>query len=203
MSRSRWQGPTGAKRNRSMPKARPIVGLRFGKLSVLSEGTRDHTGRVRLVAKCDCGEVVLVRPSNLRSGATTSCGCERRASLSRRTLKHGQRHTPEYRAWLGLKNRCGNPSNKNYMDYGGRGISVCERWKDSFEAFLEDMGKRPSDKHSIDRIDVNGNYEPGNCRWVTWDIQARNKRNSKTSFSPNSVPNGKNELISSLETADT
>ncbi len=89
---------------------------------------------------------------------------------------HGMHGTPEYRSWQGAKQRCLNPSDDHYANYGGRGIQICERWRDSFLSFYEDMGPRPSILHSIDRIDVNGNYEPSNCRWATASEQQRNKR---------------------------
>lgn len=101
---------------------------------------------------------------------------------SRRT--HGEswkegKATPEYNAWASMKSRCYNSTAQNFMDYGGRGIKVCEKWRDSFEAFISDMGKRPSKRHSLDRVDYNGNYEPGNCRWATSHQQCNNKRNNR------------------------
>jgi hypothetical protein len=94
------------------------------------------------------------------------------------TITHRKTGTPEYLAWINIKRRCYNTANASYPDYGERGIVMCDRWKDDFLSFLEDMGERPSDQHSIDRIDVNGNYEPSNCRWAIDAIQRNNKRNN-------------------------
>lgn len=94
-------------------------------------------------------------------------------------LKHGKRHTPEYACWRGMKGRCYLPSNKTYHNYGGRGIKVCDRWLNSFQAFFGDLGERPSPQHSIERIDTNGNYEPGNCRWATAKEQGENRRDTR------------------------
>ena len=164
-----------------------VPGERFNRLSFVgdlppADGAR--WGEFR----CDCGTIVH-RPLHLvRRGHTKSCGCLRaeKAAINgvqslfypSPTLKHGEAHrTAEYRAWKAMKERCSYPSHVRFDRYGGRGIEVCERWRNSYEAFLADMGRKPSPKHSLDRHpDNNGNYEPGNVRWATPSEQAWNKR---------------------------
>lgn len=155
---------------------------RFGRLTVTGEGDPlKWRGRQYRRAKCvcDCGTERHVDPAKLRTGQTLSCGCyaAQRARENNRT--HGMSRSSVYHIWSSMKARCFHPSTRNFADYGGRGITVCARWRDSFEAFYEDMGPRPSPDHSIDRIDVNGNYEPGNCRWATSLEQGSNKRNNR------------------------
>ncbi len=162
-----------------MGRAVDFVGKVFGRLTVVSKGRPDRTGRTQWDCLCECGNFSLVRTGNLRNGCTNSCGCFRKEYISGRSLTHGQTHTIEYGVWRSLKNRCNNPRNKDFDNYGGRGIKVCGRWSASFEAFLEDMGVKPSPELSIDRINVNGNYEPSNCRWATIYEQANNKRPRK------------------------
>jgi hypothetical protein len=159
------------------------VGDRAGKLVVLSQKkVRNRAGQLIIVygCKCDCGNEKDVLKGNF-GRSTLSCGCLKRARWTEMGLtqkRHGMTKTPEHRAWIGMRQRCRDKNHLGYSSYGGRGISVCERWT-VFENFLEDMGMRPSLDHSVDRIDVNGNYEPGNCRWATRATQARNKRPRK------------------------
>lgn len=152
-----------------------MIGRRFGRLTVLRFAARVGTFN-NWTCECDCGNVVVVRQIRLSIGHTKSCGCLISAMLIARNLSHGKRRTPEYKVWAGMKSRCARRGDKAYPNYGGRGITVCERWQNSFENFLADMGPRPSPLHSIERNDVNGNYEPGNCRWIPMPEQASNTR---------------------------
>ena len=159
-----------------------ITGQRFGRLVVVcrselkSKDGSNSSRKRHWECKCDCGKACRVAARGLRCGRVKSCGCLRRDATGKRFSKHGQSRTPEYRAWRGMKARCTNPNGHKFKDYGGRGIAICERWQHSFEGFLADMGPRPSSEHSLDRIDNNGNYEPGNCRWATRLQQMQNQR---------------------------
>lgn len=140
----------------------------YGRLKVLcSAGNAKH--HALWVCVCDCGNKIKATGTHLRTGHTTSCGCSR--------IKHGLAGTKQYSAWSAMLARCYNINNCNFKNYGARGISVCDRWKDSLSNFILDMGV-PDLKMSLERINVNGNYEPNNCRWATSIDQSRNKRAS-------------------------
>ena len=157
-----------------------LIGHVFGRLTVLKENGRSKYKQILWLCKCECGCEKTIRGDALVSGITVSCGCYQSEQAGKSQRTHGRTHTPEYRAWAHMKERCNNPSEKRYADYGGRGISVCSRWENSFEAFLEDMGGRPSKKHSLDRYpDKNGDYTPSNCRWATIREQQSNIRSNR------------------------
>ena len=173
-------GTHGEKKKR----ASTAVGDVFGKLSVISEWKVSIKNK-HWECVCSCGKIVTVRQDHLRSGATASCGCFNAANTSIRSFKHGHsknykragRCSDEYLAWSNMKTRCSNPRVKSYPDYGGRGITVCERWN-SFESFLSDMGRKP--KHtSIERLDNSKGYSPDNCAWRNAFTQGANKRNNR------------------------
>lgn len=169
------------------PRGINRIGQKFGRLKVISHAGNSKHGENIWRCKCRCGNFADVLSSSLRKKKTRSCGCFMREEASKRAYRHGHNRTrdgnmarsPTYRSWAMMIQRCINKNLKGYSDYGGRGIKVCDRWKESFTNFLADMGPRPSPEHSIDRIDNDGHYEPGNCRWATDHQQRRNKRTTR------------------------
>jgi len=159
-------------------KRTPIdVGYRFCRLVTLAyQGVEESSRRRLWKVVCDCGTEKVVRENGLKTGNTKSCGCLNLELAAKRVTKYGKGATPESQVWRDIKKRCLNPSDPNFHHYGGRGITICGEWRDDFLKFLEDVGPRPFQGATLDRIDNSRGYEPGNTRWVTMRVQQRNKR---------------------------
>ena len=186
-SESPWPTTPVTPRNTLGKKGRNrlTVGQVFGRLQIVemlrTRGSKEAPGSLICRCQCQCGGTASIVGPSIASGKTNSCGCIRRevsrASRIAALTTHGMVNTPTWLSWKSMTARCGNPNATDYERYGGRGISVCHEWG-SFETFYRDMGNRPPGK-SLDRIDTNGNYEPGNCRWATSAQQQQNRRNNK------------------------
>jgi hypothetical protein len=163
------------------------VGLKYGRLTIMAPAGSKKSHALAL-CRCDCGNECVTAVDHLLIGHTTSCGCFSAEWTRKRFRTHGLSKSREYHIWQGMHNRCKNPDCEKYPHYGGRGIRVCERWE-SFAAFIEDVGLSPSPKHEIERVDNNGHYEPGNCRWATHKEQMRNtRRNRLITFRGETLP---------------
>lgn len=166
----------------NMPRKRKdLTGLIFGRLTAVSYDEEHYQWN----CKCSCGSVVVCNGFDLTGGRMKSCGCLKKERTTARNTKHGQAVrgdiSSEYSTWVAMKQRAFNPNKRGYSRYGGRGITVCERWLNSFENFYTDMGAKPSPDHSIDRWpDKDGSYEPGNCRWATCEQQQNNREDNHT-----------------------
>lgn len=156
-----------------------IIGKKFNKLTVISQGETivNKCGSINLVynCKCDCGNEISVRGACIRTGHTKSCGCVRSEMGIKKLTKHGKSSTRAYKSWKRMRQRCFNKNNPDYSSYGGRGIKICQSWQEYFHNFYDDMGEMPIG-FSLDRINVDGDYEPGNCRWIKRSNQMTNVR---------------------------
>ena len=164
-----------------MARVIDLTGQKIGKLTVLQRVENTKQGQTRWLCQCDCGEQTIVHGQNLRYGKTQSCGCNRRIAPVIAHTTHGGRHTRIYKKWVAIKSRCYNEKATGYKYYGGRGITMCDRWRDSFEAFYEDVSTLPhfeEEGYSLDRVNNDGNYEPNNVRWASVEEQQNNKRSN-------------------------
>lgn len=164
-----------------MDKVKIKIKDKIGRWEILSESTITYSNYSKrsYICLCDCGVKRNVSAESIEKGASKSCGCLGRELLSLSKRTHGQRKTRVYAAWTHMKSRCYNPNNLAYPNYGGRGILVCPEWVNDYAAFFKYVGESPSTKHTLDRINNDGNYEPGNVRWATKKEQGANRRTNK------------------------
>lgn len=167
-----------------MSALRDLLGKTFGFLTVVSRGPNTNCDRPAWHCRCHCGTTKIVPTASLvrKHGSTKSCGCKTSSFFRANMSRHGMSRTKEHRAWCAMLSRCRNPNCNAYPNYGARGITVCDSWQTAFENFYADMGPSPTSKHSLDRINVDGNYEPSNCRWATVHEQANNRRKGRHLF---------------------
>lgn len=161
-----------------LKNVRKLIGNRYGRLVVLGMAPKEiwRNKNSHWICECDCGQQRIISGSDLESSNVNSCGCLKKEKMRDRLMVHGNSAHPLYAIWRGIIERCTNPRMPTFNNYGGRGIKVCERWLNSFDAFLQDIGPRPSEVHSVDRVNNDGNYCPENCRWADSTQQALNRK---------------------------
>jgi hypothetical protein len=160
-----------------------LTNQRFGRLLAMERNGTGNTGQANWKCLCDCGKVTNVLGDNLRRGLQVSCGCFHLEKITTHGATKGSKKSIEYKIWQEMRRRCADVHSESFQFYGARGITVCDRWLNSFENFFDDMGKRPSPRHSIDRIYNDDGYSPSNCRWATGTQQSINQRMRKTNKS--------------------